>query len=110
MTVPDRTGNQLRIDGLSLKVHAIRIGRHPRACVLTSLFAVFLGALFVGPASAAITCTPGNVGKVLNAGAIVIPMNAPSGTVVSTVAPASFQMRCYFQNNAPYNTTATSTL
>ncbi|MGX7004815.1 fimbrial protein [Caballeronia sp. KNU42] len=110
MTVPNRTGKQLRIDGMSVKAQAIKIGRQLRAWILTSLFAIFLGALFVSPVSAAITCTPGNVGKVLSAGTIVVPMNAPSGTVVSTVAPASFQMRCSFMNSSPFNTTGTATL
>jgi type 1 fimbria pilin len=56
------------------------------------------------------TCKPANVGNVLSAGTIVIPMNAPSGTVVSTVAPTSFLMQCFFTNSAPFNTTGISTL
>lgn len=107
MTVPQRTGNPLRIDGLSMKAHAIKIGQRLRAWLLTSLFAVFLGALFVSPASAAVTCSPSNVNKVLAAGAIVIPMNAPSGTVVSTVAPAGFVLNCSFLNTTPFNTSGT---
>jgi type 1 fimbria pilin len=110
MIVPDRTTNRFRIDGLSLKASATRIGRHLHACFLTSLFAVILSMLFVTPASAAITCKQGDVGKVLSAGTIVIPMNAPSGTVVSTVAPAAFQMLCTFSNGAPLTTSATSTI
>src|SRR5471030_553947 len=108
MTVPDRTGDQLRSEGSSLKAHAIKIGRQLLACLLTSLFAVFLGVLFVSPASAALTCNPGSVNKVLAAGTIVIPMNAPSGTVVSTAAPDGFVMTCSFLNTSPFNTTGTS--
>jgi type 1 fimbria pilin len=110
MAIRDGTGDRFRVNGLSLKTRVSKTCRNLRACLLSSLFAVFLGVLFVSPASAAMTCTPGNVGKVLNAGTIVIPMNAPSGTVVSTVAPATFQMRCSFLNTAPYNTTGTSTI
>jgi len=106
MIVPDRTTNRFRIDGLSLKASATRIGRHLRACFLTSLAAVFLSMLFVTPASAAITCYPANVGKVVTAGTIVIPMNAPSGSVVRTLTPDAFQMQCAL----PYGTSGTSTI
>src|SRR5471032_603553 len=110
MTFLETTGDRCRGDALSLKACAIEIGRHLRACLLTSLFAAFLGALSVSPASAALTCMQGNVNKVLNAGTIVIPMNAPSGSVVTTVAPDTFQMLCRLLNSAPLNTSATSTI
>ncbi len=107
MTVLDRTGDRFRIDGSSLNANALKICRNLRASLLSTLFAVFLSAFFVNPASAAITCNPGNVNKVLAAGTITIPMNAPSGTVVGTVAPAGFLMNCSFLNTTPFNTTAT---
>jgi type 1 fimbria pilin len=110
MIVPHRTGDRFRIDGLSLKASATKIGRHLRACVLTSLAAVFLSMLFVTPASASITCYPDNVSKVLTAGTIVIPMNAPSGTVVRTLAPDAFLMQCRFLSGDPVSTSGTSTL
>ena len=106
MIVPDRTTNRFRIDGLSLKASATRIGRHLHACFLTSVFAVILSMLFVTPASAAITCYPANVGKVVTAGTIVIPMNAPSGSVVRTLTPDAFQMQCALPNG----TSGTSTI
>lgn len=106
----DSIGDGFRNDSLSLKTRALEIGRNLRACLLSGLGTVFLSALFVSPASASSTCMPGNVSKVLNAGTIVIPANAPSGTVVSTIAPADFQMRCAFLNNTPFNTTVTATL
>ena len=107
MTVPGRPIDRYRIDGLSLKAHVSTIGRTLRACLLSGLVTLLLSALFVTPVSAAITCNPGNVNKVLAAGTIVIPMNAPSGTVVSTVAPAGFLMNCSFLNSSPFNTSAT---
>jgi hypothetical protein len=110
MIIPDRTGERFRINCLRLKANVIKIRPHLRACLLSSLFSVFLSVLFVSPASAGLTCKQGNVSKVLNAGTIVIPMNAPSGTVVSTHAPETFQMLCQFLNSGKLTTSATSTI
>jgi len=107
MTSLDSVVDGFRNDGLSLRTIALKIGRNLRACFLSSLLAVLLSVLSVSPASAAVTCNPGSVNKVLAAGTIVIPMNAPSGTVVSTVAPAGFVMNCSFLNTSPFNTSAT---
>jgi len=110
MTVPDRSHDRFHIDNLPLKASASKIGQALRACILSSLIAVVLNALCVGPVSAAMSCYADNLSKVLAAGTIVIPMNAPPGTVVSTIAPASFQMSCFFPNNSPPTTSGTSTI
>jgi type 1 fimbria pilin len=107
MKNPDETGGWFCIGTFSPRVKRSRIGRHLWMRILSILIAVWFGALFVSPASAAITCTPANANKVLAAGTIVIPMNAAPGTVVSTVAPSGFIMNCSFLNTSPYNTSAT---
>jgi hypothetical protein len=105
MTSPDGVG-----DDLSLTASGLKIDRQWSARLLSTFFAVLFGALFANPAFAGGTCKPGNVSKVLDAGTIVIPMNAPSGTVVSTLPPSSFQMQCAFLNSAPFVTTVTATI
>jgi type 1 fimbria pilin len=108
MTVPDRSHDRFHIDSLPLKASALKIGRNLRACLLSCLCAVFLCALLVHPASAAMTCNPASVNNVLAAGTITIPMNAPPGTVVSTAAPTGFIMNCSFLNTSPFVTSGTT--
>jgi hypothetical protein len=55
--------------------------------------------LFVGPLSfsahANLSCDPGPLNMVLNAGTISVPVNATVGSTVKTVAPDAFQFLCY---------------
>jgi type 1 fimbria pilin len=110
MARPGRTGKRFRTGNLWLKTSVLKIGGKWRTCLLSTLSAVFFCALLPTPAFAAMTCNAASVNKVLAAGTIAIPMNAPPGTVVSTVAPAGFIMNCSFLNSSPYVTSGTATI
>lgn len=107
MAIPDELGGLLCVKGWLRNLNAWTFRKKLWGCIVSSLVAVLLSTFCANPASAAITCNPGNVNKVLAAGTIVIPMNASPGTVVSTVAPAGFIMNCSFLNTSPFNTSTT---
>jgi type 1 fimbria pilin len=102
----DKTGGCFCIGKFLPRVNGSRTSKNLSARIVSIVMVVFFAALLSSSASAAITCNPTNVSKVLAAGTIVIPMNPAPGTVVSTVAPAGFMMNCTFLNTTPYNTSA----
>jgi hypothetical protein len=69
---------------------------------------VLLAMSLAAPAHANLFCKTGNVGKVLAAGTLSVPVNTAPGTTISTLAPDAFQMFCQFQNTSPFDTSATN--
>jgi len=67
--------------------------------------------LFVGPLSfsahANLSCDPGPLNMVLNAGTISVPVNATVGSTVKTVAPDAFQFLCYMPGSGGAPASAT---
>jgi type 1 fimbria pilin len=58
-------------------------------------------------AHANLTCEVASVNKAFSAGTISVPVNAPVGATVSTLAPAPFQLTCNFPASGSSDTSAT---
>jgi type 1 fimbria pilin len=94
-----------RASAKSEGVHAL-VSFISRSLLLFPLSLAFSCPVLAG---GSITCNTGNTNLAINAGTVVIPMNAPPGTVVSTLAPATLIMNCRFVNQAPYTVSGFST-
>jgi type 1 fimbria pilin len=66
-----------------------------------------LTALLAVSAHANLSCGTAGVSKVLAAGTIAVPVAAPVGTTVSTLAPDAFQLTCSFPSGGMSDTSAT---
>ncbi|MGX7003872.1 fimbrial protein [Caballeronia sp. KNU42] len=76
--------------------------------LLFQAIALAIALNFSMPARAEMKCEVTNVSKVLVAGVISIPKDAPIGLTVSTLPADTFQNNCYFANVNPIATSGTS--
>lgn len=85
-------------------------GRSPSMRFFVCALLLLITGLLPPSARAEVTCNnQSGSNQFLIAGTVSVPANAAVGTTVSTLAPITYTMQCYFINAGQKNTSATNT-